>query len=180
MRHESKLERIEGSTETRPLNRPTAVINESTGSRLLRYNNRLYEWPLQPAGCDKMKSREVDRGSIGHIFAWHAVYLSLVTSFSRILERLRSPLSLSLSLSLSFSLSLVGRIDIRARMRLRASSTSFTWLPQKKRDDRINISHTDFSWSSTSNATRRCPPRLVVHRRSRKNVFWKSRDPPNT
>lgn len=36
---------------------------------------------------------------------------------------------------------------------LRASSTSFTWLPQKKRDDRINISHTDFSWSPTSTSS---------------------------
>lgn len=43
----------------------------------------------------------------------------------RVLERL--PLAL-------------GRIDTRARMRLRASSTSFTWLPQKKRDEQINIS----------------------------------------
>lgn len=63
-------------------------------------------------------------------------------SFSRIL-------SFSFSLFLSFSRS-AGRIDIRARMRLWASSTSsFTWLPQE-RGPVESISHTDVSTSSLS------------------------------
>jgi len=70
-------------------------------------------------------------------------------SFSRD-SRVQEPFSFSFSLSLFFSfffslflLFSAGQIDIRARMRLRASSTSsFTWLPQE-RGLAESISHTD-------------------------------------
>lgn len=71
-------------------------------------------------------------------------YLSPGDQFFSPLETLGSNLFLSFSRSNRYTCTNAG---------LRASSTSFTWLPQKKRDDRINISHTDFSWSPTSTSS---------------------------
>lgn len=78
-------------------------------------------------------------------------------------QELRTLLSRSLVLSLflvSFSRS-AGWIDIRARMRLRASSTSFTWLPQE-RGPAESISHTDVSTSSTVAASFSHPSKVVL------------------